>query len=115
MGPFPDQDQLKRLILLLEENNHLLREVLVAQGVISKTPSAPKQPTRTYTAKDVTYVTRADRLRMQAEAQSKAVAPWRTTPVSGQASGTMPSESGRRPSEPADNPQAGSASIPDAP
>lgn len=102
---------------LLEEQNSLLRELLVAIGRQPSTLKAKSgQPIRSFTAKDVVRVTRADRLKMQAEAQ-QAQAPWRTpTPAAGPGSETTSTASGSKSDgrSPGDDPMA-FAPTPDGP
>lgn len=84
----------ERLCKLQEENNGLLRELLVATlGRPPQTPRASQAPLRTYTDKDVTVVNRSMRIQQEQQRQEQTAAPWRT-PVNGPGSETTSATSG---------------------
>ena len=78
------------LCRLMEEQNQLLREMLLAYGRPSSVPktSPAVNVRRVYTDKDVFRVTRQDTEQQFREAQEKLDAPWRSGPEPTQTSGT---------------------------
>lgn len=95
----PNLTPVEYLCKLQEETNSLLRELLVAHtGNYAKTPRTRVQaPSRTFTDKDVTVVTRAMRIQQEQTRQTQTAAPWRTF-VSGPASETTSPKDGSMPS-----------------
>ena len=102
---------LRYVTKLLEETNSLLREVLARTGPTALTPRANPTSVRERKAPaqyEVTRVTRADRWKMQQEAERIRAQPW--TRDAGPGSGPMLPSGGTPPGVPApDSSQAGSS------